>query len=517
MHTHSGCCGSSLGKIERRFFLAAVGGTAFGAAALSAGTTGATAPNVGKGARAHPVLPKKPLEVQPALAYQLYERREATSWRPWGGLHTRADVDQELRRIEQELQALAQTAEFPVSFRPTAEVTNNDQAGALRDGDSDVMLIYGASGNSIEALISPNRYNLLFVRHKSGPVYLWYEIAHPILLRKMGDAYVQPGLESYDIVVDEQQDLLWRLRAFYALKNSVGSRIVAIGSASGWGQGGQKAPGIAREKWKLDIIDEPYEDLGKRITAARADASRVAAAEAAANEYLSQPGTELRTERGFVSRAFLLADIFQEIMDEAEAQAITVNNCMTTIIPMSETTACLALTLINDAGMLAFCESDFVVIPSGILLHHIASTPVFLQDPTYPHHGVVTLAHCTAPRRMDGKNLEDALIVTHYESDYGAAPKVAMRVGQTVTVIDPDFESQKWIGFRGVIADNPFLDICRTQVDVTIEGDCRKLMEDMRGFHWMLAYGDHLKETGYALRRLGIDWYNLTTDATVEA
>ena len=91
-------------------------------------------------------------------------------------------------------------------------------------------------------------------------------------------------------------------------------------------------------------------------------------------------------------------------MDEAETDAITINDCMGTIMGMSETTACLPLSLLNDDGYLAFCESDFVVIPSGILLHYISGKPVFLNDPTYPHDGMVTLAHCTAPRKMDGED-----------------------------------------------------------------------------------------------------------------
>ena len=65
---------------------------------------------------------------------------------------------------------------------------------------------------------------------------------------------------------------------------------------------------------------------------------------------------------------------------------------MGTIMGMSQTTACLPLSLLNDAGYLAFCESDFVVIPSGVLLHYISGLPVFLNDPTYQHDGVVTLA-----------------------------------------------------------------------------------------------------------------------------
>jgi len=168
--------------------------------------------------------------------------------------------------------------------------------------------------------------------------------------------------------------------------------------------------------------------------------------------------------------------------------------------------------LINDSGAMAFCESDFVVIPSGVLLHHISGLPVFLNDPTYPHHGVVTLAHCTAPRKMDGEHYEKATIMTHYESDYGAAPKVDMRIGQEITVLNPDFASKRWLGFLGRIADHPLLDICRSQIDVEILGDCDRLAETQRGFHWMVAYGNHLKETGYALHKMGIDWLDLSKD-----
>ena len=137
---------------------------------------------------------------------------------------------------------------------------------------------------------------------------------------------------------------------------------------------------------------------------------------------------------------------------------------MGTIIPMSETTACLSLSTLNDDGYLAFCESDFVVIPSGILLANICGKPMFLNDPTYPHDGVITLAHCTAPRKMDGNSLEPVRLLTHLESDYGAAPKVEMRVGPAVTNIVPDFKSRALAGLVGrdrrpsVFADLPLPD-----------------------------------------------------------
>ena len=515
-HHHSGCCGCYTKQgMGRRSFLATMGGTALGAAAL------ATASRRAARAATEPfelTLKKKELVVQPALTYNIHTPREATSWRPWGGLHTESDVTEEVARIESELKKLAADAEFPISFKPVARVTSKEQAGKLRDGDADLMLIYGASGGGdvLETLISPDRYNLVFVRHKSGPVYLWYEIVHPRLLRKTVDVYGQPGLEPCDVVVDECPALLWRMRALYGLKNTVGSKMITIGGPSGWGAGGQQAPQIAKDLWKMDLITVPYEDLGPRIVAARADAERVKRCEAKAEEYLKIPGTELKTDKGFVDRAFVLTDVFEELMTEMDAQAMTVNHCMGTIMPLSETTACLPLSLINDSGAMAFCESDFAAIPSGVLLHHISSKPVFLQDPTYPHDGIVTIAHCTAPRKMDGVNLEPAQILTHFESDYGAAPKVDMRVGQEITMIDPDFADKRWIGFRGEVIDNPFLDICRSQSDVTIEGDWRKFTQEMVGFHWMMSYGDYLKETGYALRKLGVGWYNLSDDREIE-
>ncbi|MCL4402948.1 MAG: sugar isomerase, partial [Acidobacteria bacterium] len=200
----------------------------------------------------------------------------------------------------------------------------------------------------------------------------------------------------------------------------------------------------------------------------------------------------------------LLTEVLRDILDQAQTDTLTINQCMGTIMGVSETSACLPLSILNDEGYMAFCESDFVVIPSGILLHYIAAKPVFLNDPTYPHDGVVTLAHCTAPRKMDGVRAEPTRVVTHFESDYGAAPKVDMRKGARVTNLIPDFDFQTWVGFEGEIVDAPFLPICRSQIDVQIKGSCDALARDMKGFHWMTSYGTHLKESQYALKKVNI-------------
>jgi len=111
---------------------------------------------------------------------------------------------------------------------------------------------------------------------------------------------------------------------------------------------------------------------------------------------------------------------------------------------------------------------------------------------------------------MDGKNDEPVEIHTHFESDDGAAPKVDMKIGQMTTNVVPDFESRKWVGALGTVEANPFHDICRSQSDIAIKGDWQKLLEDMRGFHWMTGYTDCMKEIGYAIKHLGIDWEDVS-------
>ncbi|MDY7108188.1 MAG: sugar isomerase [Planctomycetota bacterium] len=509
---HEFCCctGSQRaagGGLSRRGFLGGMTGAALGGSVLAglswpvpgASTAGVPAP-----------APRRPLIVKPVFVYSLPQRRAQTSWRAWGGIQTQADADGEAARIGGELERLRAEADFPMKTLPLARVTRPDQVGALSDvADADVLLVYAAGGwtDLYNRLAALKKNTIIFVRHKSGPLYLWYEIISPRFLRQHGDEPAVEGIDDEDVVVDEQADLLWRLRALCGLKNTMGTRIVAVGGPSGWAC--PEAPARTIEHFGFDIRTVSYEELGRLIRAARADEEAVKLARRRAAAYLDDRSVSLETKKSCVENCFLLDQVFRAIMAEAGAKAITVNHCMGTIMPIAETTACLTLSTLNDDGYLAYCESDFVIIPAGVLLSNISGRPAFLNDPTFPHHGIMTMAHCTGPRKMDGKTLEPARMVTHFESDYGAAPKVEFRRGQKVTLLDADFRFQKWLGMCGEIVDTPFLPICRAQLDVRFNADTDVIAEKMRGFHWMLAYGDYLKEVAYALKRTNVAFENL--------
>jgi hypothetical protein len=147
----------------------------------------------------------------------------------------------------------------------------------------------------------------------------------------------------------------------------------------------------------------------------------------------------------------------------------------------------------------------------GVLMRWIANKPTFVCNSHFPHDGLFTVAHCAAPRKMNGKDFEPAAIMTHFESDYGAATKVEYTKGQTVTVVIPNLRCTKWQGFRGTIIDCPSRPACRSQIEIRIDGDWQALQASLEGFHTQVCYGDYLREIGYALHKLGhVEWQNFS-------
>ena len=507
-HLHC-CCGGERGDpggVSRRAFLQATG-VAFTAAALAGCAYEAVRSAVPLEDAAPP---RKPLIVKPVFAYATYKPRPKTSWRSWGGIQTQADADAEVQRIQAELAQLQAQADFPVQFLPVAPVRNPNEFKAVADLDqADALIVYAAGGpqSTFDAVVATGKHVIFFVRHRSGPVYLWYEIISPRYLRQHTDTLSVKGVDFTDVVVDSQDDIAWRLRSLSGLKNTLGSSIVCIGGPGGWST--PAAPDLTKAKWKMDLQTVTYKELGELIKQARADEAALKRARDRAAAYLADPAVSLETKPEYVERCFMLDDIFRGLMAKAGTKAITVHNCMGTIMGVSDTTACMTLSTLNDAGYLAFCESDFVVIPAGVLMANITDQPSFLNDPTYPHHGITTLAHCTAPRRMDGKNLEPVRLVTHFESDFGAAPKVEMHKGQVITNVLPDFKAERWVGLKAKIIDAPFLPICRSQIDIAYGVDDDLVAERMPGFHWMTVYGDWRREIGYALKKIPITWEDL--------
>lgn len=491
-------------RIPRREFLQA-GAVASMAIAAARGWPGSRAAGAEKGKRGDAPnmhAGAQDLVVQPVLMYQIPQRQASRSWRNWGSLQTEEGVQEEAARIGRELKELETSAGFSVRMLPLARVNAVEQVETLKKGKADAVLVYAAGGwtDLLKALAGIAPWMIVFVRYRSGPYYLWHEIVDSRFLRNHTDQVQQPGVGLRDVVVDDQSEILWRLRALRGLKNTLGRRIVCVGGPGGWAC--PEAPDRARQRFQLDMLTLPIPEVNSMIEAARKNAELMAQCQAEAKQYIGAADVKLATTEHAVAEAFLLRKLFHDVMAKQGAHAITTKGCMASYAGIMP---CLTLTLINDAGYMAYCESDFVNIPAGILAHFISGQPTYFCNPTFPHHGRMMFAHCTAPRRMDGRNLEPVELVTHYESDHGAATHVLFRKGQLVTVLKPDFEAKNWLAVTGIIVDTPFVDTCRAQVEVALNADTQEVIRNLRGFHCTLLYGDHTKEVAYAANKVGID------------
>ena len=515
LNHHCHCCpqpteestSESQQKISRRNFVA-MGGALLGGLTLSGLQSNAFAAAPGQESLLMP-KPRKPLIVKPILVYDSPQQRDQASWRNWGDIQTKEDAQEEVNRVLGDLASIKAKADYPIEFLDVSMVTNiNDLKGHADIVKCDTILLLGA-GFAVNGVQDFGKDVIFFQRWKSGPVYLQYEIVSPRFLRQHTDSVKVKGVSHADIVIDKVEELNWRFRALCGLKNTLGSKVVTIGGAGAWAQPGTVVQDLVKKIWKFEYHDVNYDELGTLINDAKADAKVMAKVKKRAEDYLKIPGTKLETTNDFFVNCFVLDEIFRMIMKKVDTNNITVNSCMGTIMPKSKTTACLTLTTLNDDGYQAFCESDFVAIPSGVLLSNICGKPVFLCNPTYPHDNIITVSHCTAPRKMDGKSYDPVRIVTHYESDYGAAPWVNAPLGTVTTHIASAFNCDRWVGLKGKIVDVPFRPICRTQFDIQYDCCDSLLAERMPGFHWMTCYGDYRKEIGYALNRVGIQWERL--------
>ncbi|MFP3238688.1 MAG: hypothetical protein RXQ00_05720 [Caldivirga sp.] len=461
----------------------------------------------------------RPLIIKPILLYAEYKKVEGSSWRNWGGIQSRKDAESELLRIRDELNKFMEHLDFPVKILSADMVSElKELEGIAQDINlSDLVLLYAAGSrliftpgieapavslDEIRYLVSKKPV-IVFIKYKTGPLYLWYEIMHARFIRlNVNDNPAQPWLTYDDVVVDDYEELLWKLRALYALKNVRGRRVLSIGGVSGW-EIGAKAAENAQKIWGLDIVNIPYSELEEEIHYVERNEKDLV--NKVLQNYFSLGDVKVEIPQGNVERAIILYRALRRLAERYNADAVTSPGCMSSVIKIAKTPPCFTYSILNDEGLPSICEGDFVVIPAFLFLRYLTNKPVFMGNPTYPHNNRVLMAHCTAPRKMDGRNPEPAVLLTHYESDEGAAIKVLMRKGQVVTIVDPSFDGKSWVIFRGKIMDTPSYPACRTQVEIEIEGDWKLLRKKLRGFHWLLVYGDYLKEIEYALEKIGIE------------
>jgi len=191
-----------------------------------------------------------------------------------------------------------------------------------------------------------------------------------------------------------------------------------------------------------------------------------------------------------VAEAVKLYKVLKRFTQNNNVDALTIK-CFD-FLDSCKTTACLALALLNDQGIVCGCEGDIPSLWSMIVAKEICGGPTFMANPSSINvqENSIDFAHCTAPLSMG----EQLLLDTHYESGIGIGIASSIKPGEYTLFKNSGELLEKSYCFHGEIIQNTNIaERCRTQVKFRFHdpNDLEKFKNTFLGNHTILIPGNH--------------------------
>ncbi|MEW6712371.1 MAG: fucose isomerase, partial [Candidatus Riflebacteria bacterium] len=170
------------------------------------------------------------------------------------------------------------------------------------------------------------------------------------------------------------------------------------------------------------------------------------------------------------------------------------------ILELEKTTGCLALSALNDEGIIAGCEGDMPTAISMLLACRLTQKPVFMANPSRVSKDEAVFAHCTVPCSIT----RDFSLDTHFESGIGVAVSGKFAEGP-ITLFKISATGQSCaIGEGHILSCPQAADLCRTQVKVNMAGIEKYLLNNPLGNHQVLIPGHKGKRLEHAASLFGL-------------
>lgn len=152
-------------------------------------------------------------------------------------------------------------------------------------------------------------------------------------------------------------------------------------------------------------------------------------------------------------------------------------------------TGCIALSKLNDEGIVSSCEGDISALLSMLIVKSLGAQSSFQANPSKIDilNNELVLAHCTIPLNMT----ESYKLDTHFESGIGVAIKGKLKE-DVVTIFRLSSNLKDYFVQTGkIVANLDEKDLCRTQIKVKLDSGVSKLLSNPCGNHHVVVYGDY--------------------------
>ena len=196
---------------------------------------------------------------------------------------------------------------------------------------------------------------------------------------------------------------------------------------------------------------------------------------------------EFKYDSKEIDKALKLHKVLNKIKEEYNLNGLTIR-CFD-LLEKLKTTSCLSLALLNKEGVVATCEGDVPTMISMHLLNKLTNQVGFQANPSRidVENKKMILAHCTLPLNMVNKyNLD-----THFESGIGVAIKGYLKE-EKVTIFKLSKNLKDYYVTTGTIIKNlEESNLCRTQIEVSIDDNIEYFLNRPYGNHHVVIYGDY--------------------------
>jgi len=194
----------------------------------------------------------------------------------------------------------------------------------------------------------------------------------------------------------------------------------------------------------------------------------------------------------------------KRLLEEHGAGAVAIS-CLP-LVEEIQGTPCLALVRLNDEGIPAACEGDLTALMTMIFMERLANRPGFMGNIIYanPDENVIEVNHCVLPFRMGGYDEppKPYLLRDYHARGMGACAAYEPEVGITVTLARFDNQFREMVFLRGQLVGYGE-NYCRTNMRVKVP-DARAFIEQARGNHHILVYGDQCERIRALCEEFGI-------------
>ncbi|MBO4537218.1 MAG: hypothetical protein J5702_08405 [Bacteroidales bacterium] len=259
------------------------------------------------------------------------------------------------------------------------------------------------------------------------------------------------------------------------------TRIGLVGGASGW----LISSGIDREAvektYGARFLDIPVEELETAFAAVSPDDPEASAVCYRMERFLT--GDRTREDLLDAARMYLA---LKGLCTRNSLNAVTLK-CFG-ILSSCRTTACLALSLLNDEGIVAGCEGDIPALWTMLYVKYAYGQEAFMANPASSSHSELTIdfAHCTVPLGM----VHGYRLPSHFESNSGIGIAGSVPSGRyRIVKISGEKLDQFYETEGDLIMNTNIPQRCRTQIRFKFDSadDYERFFRVSKGNHIILC------------------------------